>query len=98
MGKINNYANKPLDRDYFKSKENPTHGKGKKLTDCCQQDVDHVVLNVNNEEEWEIIEEYVEKHLTEYSNTESITVVACETCGRLLEYKCELKQDKKNWR
>ena len=65
MGKINNYANKPLDRDYFKRKENPNNGKGKKLTDCCQQDVDHVVLNVNNEEEWEIIEEYVEKHLTE---------------------------------
>ena len=62
-----------------------------------QQDVDHLVLNVNNEEEWEMIEEYVEKHLTEYSNTESITVVY-ETCGRLLEYKSELKQDKKNWR
>ena len=98
MGKINKYANTPLDRDYFKRKENPNYGKAPKLTKCCGQDVDHEVLNVNNEEEWKIIEEYVEGHLREYSNTESTTVVACKTCGRLLEYKSVLKQDKKNWR
>ena len=98
MGKINKYANIPLDRDYFKKKDNPNWKKEKRLTDCCQQDVDHEVLNVNKEYEWEIIEEYVQKHLTEYSSTESITVVACETCGRLLEYKSVLVQNKKNWR
>tara|TARA_B100001094_G_scaffold261239_1_gene261974 strand:+ start:917 stop:1213 length:297 start_codon:yes stop_codon:yes gene_type:complete len=98
MGKVNKLANTPLDRDYFKKKENPNYGKAPKLTKCCEQDTDHEVLNVNDDEEWEIIEEYVQKHLIEYSSTESITVVACETCGRLLEYKSVLKQDKKNWR
>ena len=90
--------NKPMDRDYFKRKKNPNWDTKKKLTECCQQPIDHEVLNVNNEEEWKIIEEYVEWHLREYSNTESTTVVACKTCGRLLEYKSVLKQDKKNWR
>ena len=32
MGKINKYANTPLDRDYFKKKENPNYGKAPKLT------------------------------------------------------------------
>ncbi len=41
MGKINKYANKPLDKDYFKKKENPNWDKGKKLTECCKQDIDH---------------------------------------------------------
>ena len=98
MGKLNKYANKPLDRDYFKQKENPNWNKKPKLTKCCGQDTDHEVLNVNNKEEWEMIEEYVQSNLTEYSSTESITVVACENCGRLLEYKSVLKQDKRNWR
>ena len=52
MGKVNKYANKPLDKDYFKKKENPNWDKGKKLTECCKQDVDHKVLNVKNEHDW----------------------------------------------
>ena len=80
----------------YKSSRPPN--KKPKLTKCCGQDTDHEVLNVNNKEEWEMIEEYVQSNLTEYSSTESITVVACETCGRLLEYKSVLKQDKRNWR
>ena len=95
MGKINNYANKPLDKDYFKRKENPNWDKGKKLTECCKQDVDHKVLNVKNEHDWELIENYIQKQLMEYSNTKSITPVACTVCGRLIEYSCVLYDSKR---
>ena len=33
MEKLNKYANKPLDRDYFKQKENPNWNKKPKLTE-----------------------------------------------------------------
>ena len=32
MGKLNKYANTPLDRDYFKKKDNPNWKKEKRLT------------------------------------------------------------------
>ena len=39
MGKYN----KPMDRDYFKRKKNPDWDAKKKLTECCQQPIDHEV-------------------------------------------------------
>tara|TARA_B100000287_G_scaffold161937_1_gene152761 strand:+ start:769 stop:1080 length:312 start_codon:yes stop_codon:yes gene_type:complete len=86
-------GNKPLDRDYFKKKENPTWDKGPKLTKCCKKPVDHEVLNVNKKEDWEIIENHIQNQLRDYSSTESITPVSCKVCGRLLEYISVLNEN-----
>ena len=70
--------NKPMDRDYFKRKKNPNWDAKKKLTECCEQPLAHEVLNVQ---------------LHDYPNTETITPISCETCGRLLEYSSTLNEN-----
>ena len=55
--------NKPMDRDYFKKKKNPDWDAKKKLTECCQQDIDHEVLNVFKKDDWEQIEEHIRQQL-----------------------------------
>ena len=88
-----------LDRDYFKKKANPKAKKGPQLTECCGEDVDRDGMNVNNNQDWELIEDYIEKNLLEYSSTESITPVSCEKCGRFLKYQSKIKdpKGKKGW-
>ena len=54
----------PLDRDYFKYKDNPRKRKTR-LTDCCGVDEDHKGLNVNNEEDWKLIENHIQDSLTD---------------------------------
>ena len=85
----------PLDRDYFKYKDNPRKRKTR-LTDCCGIDEDYKVLNVNNEEDWKLIEEHIQDILTDYPSTESITPVSCKVCGRFLRYQSTLND--KAWR
>ena len=80
---------KPLDRDYFKYKNNPRKRKTR-LTSCCGLDEDHIVLNVNNKRDWELIEEYIENSLADHSTTEAITPISCKVCGRLLRYQSTL--------
>jgi len=97
MTKIN--GNKPLDRDYFKYKNRDKPKKDEKqVTSCCGEDIDHKGMNVNNELDWELIEDHIEKHLFEYSSTEYITPVSCKVCGRFQQYLCVLKTDKKYFR
>ena len=79
----------PLDRDYFKYKDNPRKRKTR-LTDCCGLDEDHKVLNVNNEEDWKMIENHIQDVLSDHSSTEAITPVSCKVCGRLLRYQSTL--------
>ena len=79
----------PLDRDYFKYKDNPRKRKTR-LTDCCGIDEDYKVLNVNNEEDWKLIEEYIQDALNDKSSTESVTPISCKVCGRLLRYQSTL--------
>ena len=79
----------PLDRDYFKYKDNPRKRKTR-LTDCCGLDEDHVVLNVNNEEDWKMIENHIQDVLSDHSSTEAITPISCKVCGRLLRYQSSL--------
>ena len=79
----------PLDRDYFKYKDNPRKRKTR-LTDCCGLDEDLVVLNVNNEEDWKLIEEYIQDTLNDKSSTETITPISCKVCGRFLRYQSTL--------
>ena len=85
----------PLDRDYFKYKDNPRKRKTR-FTDCCGLDEDHKVLNVNNEEDWKLIEEYIQDSLTDYPSTETITPVSCKVCGRFLRYQSTLND--RAWR
>ena len=92
--------NKPLNRNYFKRKANPNAKKGVELTDCCGEEVDReLVMNVKNKKDWELIEDYIERNLLEYSSTESITPISCTTCGRFLKYQSKIKDSKgkKGW-
>ena len=93
MGEKVSKYNKPIDRDYFKRKENPDWDAEKKVTPCCNQDVDYDGLNVFNEEHWERIEKHIQEHLHDYPHTETMTPVSCDECGRLLEYVCTLNED-----
>jgi hypothetical protein len=87
--------NKPLDRNYFKKKANPNAKKALELTECCGEDIDReLVLNVKNKKDWELIEEYIESKLIEYSSTESITPISCTECGRFLKYQSKIKDPK----
>ena len=45
-----------MDRDYFKRKKNPDWDAKKKLTECCNEPIDHEVLNVFRKSDWEQIE------------------------------------------
>ena len=87
-----------MDRDYFKYKDRPKKKDEVEVTLCCNQSVDHKVLNVNRKEDWELIEDHIEENLRFYTSTESITPVSCKTCGRLLRYLSKLKDDKSLWR
>ena len=90
--------NKPLDRNYFKYKDRPKKKNETEFTPCCNQSVDHKVLNVNRKEDWELIEDHIEENLRFYTSTESITPVSCKKCGRLLKYVSKLRDDKSLWR
>jgi len=97
MIKLN--GNNPLDRDYFKYKHRDRPKKEEKqITSCCGQDIDYKGMNVNNEYDWKLIEEYIEEKLREYTSTESITPKSCKKCGRFLGYSSILKRDKKYFR
>ena len=95
MKELKLQTNKTLDRDYFKYKNNPNKRKTR-LTDCCGKDEDRKGLNVNNKDDWKLIEEHIQKNLDDYPSTESITPVSCEVCGRLLKYRSTLND--KAWR
>tara|TARA_R110000744_G_scaffold12061_1_gene36237 strand:+ start:1055 stop:1351 length:297 start_codon:yes stop_codon:yes gene_type:complete len=98
MTKSKSVFNTPLDRNYFKYKDRPKKKDEVEVTVCCNQSVDHEVANVNNEEDWESIQDYIERNLRDYTNTESITPISCKKCGRLIQYLSKLKDDKKHWR
>lgn len=85
--------NRPINRDYFKLKENPNALKSSRYMKCCGSEKDHEVLNVKKEYDWKLIEEYIERQLFNYPSTETITPVSCTKCGRLLEYKSTIDVD-----
>ncbi len=87
-------GNEPLDRAYFERKKNPKYDDGEKLTKCCNQSKYHETLMYGNEEDWRLIEEYIEAKLHDYSNTISITPVFCVECDRLIQYKAAIDTSK----
>jgi hypothetical protein len=80
-----------MDREYFRAKKT-----GKKIvgthTKCCNNDKDIHILNKKKPIDWKLIEEYCEEHLNHFPNHESIVPICCKKCGRLLEYKINLKK------
>ena len=44
-------------------KKNPDWDAKKKLTECCQQPIDHEVLNVFKKSDWEHIEEHIKQQI-----------------------------------
>jgi len=51
-------------------------------------------LNVNYSEDWELIENHIERHLRDHTKHISVTPISCEQCGILLEYAVEIDIDK----
>ena len=47
---------RPIDRNYFKLKENPDALKEKKYMKCCGSEKDHEVLNVKKKRDCKLIE------------------------------------------
>ena len=93
MGEEMSKYNRPINRDYFKLKEDPNALKNDKYMKCCGSEKDHEVLNVKKKRDWKLIEEYIERELFEHKNTETVTPVSCKKCGRLLEYICTLNEN-----
>ena len=85
--------NRPINRDYFKLKKDPNALDQDRFMKCCGSDKDDDGLNVKKKRDWELIEEYIERQLFDYPNTETITPVSCKKCGRLLEYVCTLNEN-----
>ena len=85
--------NRPINRDYFKLKKDPNALDQDRFMKCCGSDKDDDGLNVKKKRDWELIEEYIERQLFDYPNTETITPVSCKKCGRLLEYVCTLSEN-----
>ena len=86
---------KPLDRNYFKKKNNPK-AEAYKYTKCCNQDPDARILNKNDKDDLEQIENHCENHLMDYSGTETVQPICCKVCGRLIEYRITLNE--KSWK
>ena len=86
---------KPLDRNYFKKKNNPK-AEAYKYTKCCNQDPDARILNKNNKEDVEQIENHCETHLMDHSGAETVQPICCKVCGRLIEYRITLNE--KSWK
>ena len=80
-------------RNYFKEKRT---GKKSKCsyTKCCGEIKDRHILNKKNPEEWKLIEQHCEDHLTRYSSVIDITPICCKVCGRLLKYVSKIDTDK----
>ena len=89
-------VNQPLDRDYFKYKNQSKPKDTKRFTECCNTDIDEDSIYVTNENDWRLIEEHIEQHLFNYPSVETMTPVSCTSCGRLLKYESTL--NKKAWR
>ena len=74
-----------LNRKYFQQKKTGRRS-GSSYTKCCGELKDRHILNKKKPEEWKLIEEYCENHLTSYSSCETIEPICCKVCGRLLRY------------
>jgi len=81
-----------MDRAYFKEKHTGKKA-GAQMTKCCNQSRDRDILNKKNPEDWELMEAYCEKSLSQSSGTESIEIVCCKKCGRLMKYVSILRSE-----
>ena len=86
-----------MDRNYFKEKRTGKKSKGS-YTKCCGEVQDRHILNKKKPDEWELIEQYCENHLSSYPSTKDITPICCKKCGRLIKYISTIDPKLYNWR
>lgn len=86
---FNDNLTKTKDGKYaLKSKIN----KGKKgvCVECGQDSTTRELLFRYNSEDYLLVREYIEDHLTSYSNHKTMKPLWCEECAALIEYKVTL--------
>lgn len=66
--------------------------KGKKgvCAECGQDSKIRKLLHRYNSDEYLLVREYIEDHLTSYSNHKTMKPIWCEECASLIEYKVTL--------
>lgn len=62
---------------------------------CGQDSTTQELLFRYNSDDYLLVREYIEDHLTSYSNHKAVRPVWCEKCAALIEYKVTLNNEKK---
>ena len=73
----------------LKSKTGKVRKKGT-CGSCGQNSLTRELLYEYNTEDMILVREYMEDHLTTYSNHQSMKPIWCEECNALIEYKSSL--------
>lgn len=58
--------------------------------ECGQDSTTRELLFRYNSEDYLLVREYIEDHLTSYSNHKTMKPIWCEECAALIEYKVTL--------
>jgi len=58
--------------------------------ECGQDSTTQELLFRYNSEDYLLVREYIEDHLTSYSNHKTMKPIWCEECAALIEYKVTL--------
>jgi hypothetical protein len=58
--------------------------------ECGQDSKTQKLLHRYNSEDYLLVREYIEDHLTSYSNHKTMKPIWCEECAALIEYKVTL--------
>ena len=58
--------------------------------ECGQDSTTRELLFRYNSEDYLLVREYIEDHLTSYSNHKTMRPIWCEECAALIEYKVTL--------
>ena len=62
---------------------------------CEQDSTTQKLLFRYNSDDYLLVREYIEDHLTSYSNHKTMEPIWCEECAALIEYKVILDNEKK---
>ena len=63
---------------------------------CGQDSITRDLLYEYNTDDMLMVREYMEEHLTTYSNHKSIIPIWCKECKALIKYKVKLDNEKSN--
>jgi len=87
---------KQKDGSYILSSKSKKIKKKGACIECGENPVVRDLLYQYNAEDMLLVREYIEEHLTTYSNHESITPNWCDECKSLVGYTTKLKDAKNN--